>query len=275
MRNQQPGVVMSLSILFFLLLTGVLAGVLSGLLGLGGGIVVVPILAYLFQHGLKEIVPNALVMHMAVATSLVSILLVSLTSAYAHQRKGSVRWDIWQRWVVGLMVGSLIGSYCMTILNVVWLRNLFAVFLLLVVLKLLIEHRLPKIQLPMKTPFLFCIGLLMGAFSGTLGVGGGILMMPVLLGLGCTMSESAATSSASMVPLSLIATVSFIVLGDAQQIHVAWSIGYIFWPAVVIIGFSGLIFAPLGAKLSYLLPAIWTKRILALLLCIVSLQMLR
>ncbi len=266
---------MTLFALFFLIGTGVMAGVLSGLLGLGGGIIVVPALSYLFQYGLSDIVPASSVMHMAIATSLVSILLVSLTSAYVHQRKGSVRWDIWQRWVIGLMVGSLIGAYFMTILNVVWLRNLFAMFLLFVVLKILFEKRLPKVTLPMTTVFLFSMGLFMGMFSGTLGVGGGILMIPVLLGLNCSISEAAATSSASMVPLSLMAAVSFIILGDVQHLSLAWSTGYIFWPAVVIIGCSGILCAPLGAKLSYLLPASWTKRFLAFLLLIVALQMLR
>lgn len=265
---------MTLFVLLFLLCTGVCAGILSGLLGLGGGIIVVPTLAYLFHYHLNMMVPAGSVMHMAIATSLVAILLTSLMSAYAHQRKGSVRWDIWQRWIVGLMVGSLIGSYLMTLLNVVWLKNAFAFFLLLMVIKLLAKDHLPKVKLPMHTGFLFFCGVLMGALSATLGVGGGILMIPVLLGLGCTMSESAATSSASMVPLSLIAAVSFMVLGDVQHIHFAWSTGYIFWPAVILIGCMGIVFAPLGAKLSYILPAVWTKRVLAVLLLGVSIQML-
>lgn len=265
---------MTLFVLFFLLCTGICAGLLSGLLGLGGGIVVVPTLAYLFQYSLSDIIPPSSVMHMAIATSLVSILLTSLMSAYSHQRKGSVRWDIWQRWIVGLMAGSLIGAYFMTLLNVMWLKNLFAFFLILVVVKLLAGHRLPQVALPMRTSVLFFLGILMGALSATLGVGGGILMIPVLLGLGCSMSESAATSSASMVPLSLIAAISFMVLGDVYHLHIPWSTGYIFWPAVILIGFMGILFAPLGAKLSYVLPAVWTKRILAALLLIISIQML-
>ena len=273
-RKSKAGFAMTPFVLFFLLCTGICAGLLSGLLGLGGGIVVVPILAYLFQYSLSEIIPSSSVMHMAIATSLVSVLLTSLMSAYSHQRKGSVRWDIWQRWIVGLMVGSLVGAYFMTQLNVVWLKNLFACFLLLVVVKLLLKHRLLEITLPMRTSLLFCMGVVMGAFSATLGVGGGVLMIPVLLGLGCTMSESAATSSASMVPLSLMAAISFMVLGDVQHIHIAWSTGYIFWPAVILIGFMGILFAPLGVKLSYILPAVWTKRILAALLLIISIQML-
>lgn len=265
---------MVLSTLFFLLCTGVFAGFLSGLLGLGGGVVIVPALAYLFQHGLNDIIPASSVMHMAIATSLVSVLLTSLMSAYSHQRKGSVRWDIWQRWVVGLMLGSLVGAYFMTLLNVIWLKNSFACFLLLVVVKLLAERRLPRVTLPRHTGLLFVLGMLAGMLSATLGVGGGILMIPVLLGLGCTMSESAATSSASMAPLSLIAAISFMVLGDVQHVHIAWSTGYVFWPAVIFVGFMGILCAPLGARMSYILPAVWSKRILAALLLIISLQML-
>lgn len=264
---------MTIFTLLFLLGTGVFAGLLSGLLGLGGGIIVVPILAYLFQHSLSHVIPVISAMHVAIATSLVSVLLTSLMSAYSHQRKRSVRWDIWQRWIVGLMVGSLLGAYLMTLLNIIWLKHLFSFFLLVVVLKLLAEHRLPKVHLPMNTCLLFCGALVMGLFSATLGVGGGILMIPVLLGLGCSMSESAATSSASMVPLSLIAGISFMVLGHVQQVDLPWSTGYIFWPAVILIGSMGILFAPLGVKLSYILPTVWTKRILAVLLFVISIQM--
>lgn len=172
------------------------------------------------------------------------------------------------------MIGSLVGAYFMTLLNVIWLKNLFACFLLLVVVKLLAERQLPRVTLPRRTSLLFVLGIIVGVLSATLGVGGGILMIPVLLGLGCTMSESAATSSASMVPLSLIAAISFMVLGDVQHVHVAWSTGYVFWPAVILVGFMGILFAPLGVKVSYMLPAVWSKRILAALLLIIALQML-
>lgn len=261
-------------ILAFFLFAGAVAGILSGLLGIGGGVIVVPTLAYLFQYAPYELVPKPLAMHMAVASSLMAILLTSIASARAHQKKGSLRWDIWKRWVVGLCLGSMMGAWLVTILSAIWLRDFFAIFLLCVVVKLVIDHRLPKVSVPSHTIFLFILGIVIGVLSGLLGVGGGILMMPVLISLGCSMPESAGTSSASMVPLAFIAGIGFMLMGHLAHVSVAWSTGYIYWPAVIAIGVMGIIFAPIGAKLSYKLPALWIKRLLAVLLFVIAVDML-
>lgn len=258
----------------FLLFTGVIAGILSGLLGIGGGVVVVPALVYLFQYAPYDWVPKSLVMPMAIATSLMAISFTALMSAYTHYRKGSVRWDIVLRWMIGLYVGAIVGSFLAATLTMVWLRTVFSVFLLLVVLKLFLGEKLPKIPVPSSTFFLLMIGGLIGVLSALLGVGGGLLMMPILIGLKCTMPEAAGTSSASIVPVSLIAGINFMFTGEMQHIAVAWSTGYVYWPAVIVISCLGIIFAPLGVKLSYKLPALWTKRFLAFLLLAIAITLL-
>lgn len=263
-----------MNILVDLLVLGAIAGVLSGLLGIGGGVIVVPGLVYLFQYTRSDLVPQNLMMQMAVSTSLMVILFTSIMSAWSHHCKQSVRWDIWKKWVLGLCLGAIAGALLAALLSAMWLRFIFACFLLVVVIKLLAGAYLPKVSLQARTITLFCFGLVIGTSSGLLGVGGGILMVPILIGLGCNMSESAGTSSASTVPLAFVGGVSFMVTGWLHGVSVPWSTGYIYWPAVLAIGVSGMLFAPLGVKLSYVIPAIWLKRLLAVLLLAISVHML-
>lgn len=263
-----------MQILIDLLVIGALTGVLSGLFGIGGGIIIVPALAYWFKITGYRFVPHDLAMHMTVASSLMAILLTSVSSSYSHHRKGSLRWDIWKKWVLGLCLGAITGAILAVWLDATALRFLFAFFLLGVVVKMFVGKWLPEMSLSPCGSLLFCIGIIIGISSGLLGVGGGILMVPVLIGLGCTMSESAGTSSASTVPLALVGGISFMITGWMQGVSVAWSTGYIYWPAVLVIGIVGILFAPLGVKFSYLIPAIWLKRALAVLLLAISIQML-
>lgn len=263
-----------MTILIELLLIGVVAGVLSGLFGIGGGIIVVPTLVYLFQYAPDHLVPEHLAMKMAVASSLMSILFTSIASSWSHNRRGSLRWDIWKKWTLGLCLGAIIGAILAAFMNPAWLRFLFAFFLLGVFIKLLAGKWLPKIALSPRADLLFCIGFFIGVSSGLLGVGGGILMVPVLIGLGCSMSESAGTSSASTVPLSIVGGMSFMLTGWTHHVVVPWSTGYIYWPAVLAVGITGVLFAPLGVKLSYRIPAIWTQRLLAFILLGISIRML-
>lgn len=261
-------------ILMDLLMIGALSGVLSGLLGIGGGIIVVPALAYWFKVTDYHFVPQALAMQMTVASSLMTILFTSISSARSHHFKGSVRWDIWRKWVLGLCLGAILGAILVVLLNAMELRFLFSLFLLGVVIKLLAGKWLPKLSLQPRVSLLLCMGIVIGLASGLLGVGGGILMVPILIGLGCTMSESAGTSSASTVPLALVGGVSFIITGWVHGVSIPWATGYIYWPAVLAIGIMGVLFAPLGVKLSYIIPAVWLKRLLAALLLAISIQML-
>jgi uncharacterized membrane protein YfcA len=254
------------NMLFELIIVGAMAGVLSGWLGIGGGIIIVPTLAYLFQHVSYPVVPPQLIIKMAIASSLFSILFNSLASARSHHYKGSLRWDILKKWGVALCIGAIIGSIAATWLGATVLRYLFAFFLLGVAIKLFAGKWLPQVSLSPRTVVLFPIGLIAGFLSGLLGVGGGVLMIPVLIGLGCTMSESAGTSSSSTIPLALVAGVSFMITGYLQGVSIPYSTGYIYWPAVLVVGIMGVLFAPLGVKLSYKVPEVWTKRALGLLL---------
>ena len=113
------------------LIIGAFAGLLSGLIGVGGGIIVVPTLSYLFAYHISSI-PAGVAMHFAVGTSLATMIFTTLSSSYSHYKHGSVNGIIWRRWVIGLLVGALFGAYLANITSTDFLAKLFGVFLLLI-----------------------------------------------------------------------------------------------------------------------------------------------
>ena len=151
-----------MNILITLLLIGALAGLLSGLLGVGGGVVVVPSLAYLFEYTHSTWVANGAAMHIAVASSLMIMAPTTVASAYSHYRQGAVRWDVWRKWIIGLCVGAALGAVLATLLSTEWLKHLFAVFLMFVVLKLLTGKSLPVVPLQPRLMTLTLMGIAVG-----------------------------------------------------------------------------------------------------------------
>lgn len=262
-----------MNILIDLLLIGALAGLLSGLLGVGGGVVVVPSLAYLFEYTHSTWAANGAAMHIAVASSLMIMAPTTVASAYSHYRQGSVRWDVWKKWIIGLCVGAALGALFATMLSTDWLKHLFAVFLIFVVLKLLTGKSLPAVPLQPRFITLTWMGVAVGVVSGLLGVGGGGLMVPLLIGMGYKMTDAAGTSTASTAPLAMVGAISFMMIGWSENVSIPWATGYVYWPAVLVVGIMGVIFAPIGVRLSTVISSKWLKRILAVVLLAVSIRM--
>ncbi|MCD8500065.1 MAG: sulfite exporter TauE/SafE family protein [Gammaproteobacteria bacterium] len=255
----------------FLLVTGIAVGLLSGIIGVGGGLIIVPVLIYLFKYTHYALVPQNSALQTAIASSLLTVGLTASASVIAHYRQRSIRWDLWRRWILGLCLGALSATYVLSMMSTTWLSTCFAIFLLMVAIKFLAQKSTltatPAHPNPLSTPmsiFLFIAGMVIGLFSGLLGVGGGILMTPLLIRLGCSMPESSGTSSASMLPLALIAGASYSINNP----------GYVYWPAVLIIGLTGVIVAPIGVKWSDRISIKTGKRILAVLLLVVAIDLL-
>jgi uncharacterized protein len=254
------------------LLIGACSGTLAGLLGLGGGIIVVPALAAAFAY--HNLVPANIVMHMAVGTSLATIVITFLSSLAAHIKKNSVRWDIVKKLLPGLIIGVILGALVANHLPSTFLRLFFGMFLLFVASRLFFgELAVPTATLPGQ-PALFGITAVIGALSSILGAGGGIVLIPFMVRSQINMREATGTSVACGVVIGLVATLSFIILG-AEAIHnLPWSTGFIYWPAFLGVAMASVIFAPLGTAIAYRLPIITLKRILAVFIILVALQML-
>lgn len=273
-------------VFYIFLLIGAFSGFLAGLLGLGGGVVVVPALATVFIQ-YHVITPDQL-MQMAIGTSLSAIIVTFTVSLYAHAKRGSVRWEFVKRLLPLLIFGVIIGALIAHHLPSNYLRIFFCIFLIAIALKLLlpdkkekiieaeevkIEEKIKKVSVLPSRFYLIVIPVLVGILSSCLGVGGGLILIPFLLSCRLPMREAMGTSVACGLGIGIIATASFMLLGGAQ-VDLPWSTGYIYWPAFLGIAMTSVIFAPLGTAVAYRLPTQILQRILAVFLLLVAVKML-
>ncbi len=254
------------------LLLGVFAGLVGGLLGLGGGILIVPALLFLFMwQGL----PSDILMHLAVATSLFTIVFTSVSSSYAHHKHQAVLWPQVLLLTPGIIIGAVAGALIADQLSSDILRRVFGLFEILVAcqvgfsVKPVVLYR----SLPDKPGMLFA-GSVIGTLSTLLGIGGGTLTVPYLVWCHVDIRKAVATSAACGFPIALAGASAMIVTGmDYGQLP-AHSIGYVYVPAAILILITSVLFAPLGAKLAHAMPVNTLKRVFAVVLACVGLRML-
>lgn len=260
-----------MSVVVIYLLLGAVAGLLAGLLGVGGGIVVVPVLFFLFR---SQDLPQDLTMHMAVGSSLATVVFTSLTSSYAHHRHGAVAWPIVGRFVPGIVVGAIIGAAVADHLPGRVLRVVFGLFELLVAAQLALGLRpAPHRALPGRT-VLAAVGAFIGTASTVLGIGGGTLTVPFLLWCNIALRQAVATSAACGLPIAWTGAVGFALTGWGHAALPPWSSGYLYWPAVASVVVGSSFFAPMGAWLAHTLPAATLRRLFAAVVAVIGIRML-
>ncbi len=246
---------------------GIVSGLLAGLFGIGGGLVIVPVLAVLFKaHGFSA----DLIMIMAVATSLAVISFTAVSSVWAHHRLGSVIWPKVLRLVPGIIVGSAVGAMVAKQISAEGLRIFLVVFLLYVGIQMALEIT-PKAGLVKQSRLLdFFVAIIIGLLSAIVGIGGGTLTVPYLVRGQMIMRNAVAISSACGLPIAVAGTTSYILLGLNVGNLPEGSIGYIYLPAFLATGLTSILTAPLGAKLAHRLPAKKLKRYFSLLLFVMA-----
>ncbi|MGJ0485077.1 MAG: sulfite exporter TauE/SafE family protein [Methylomicrobium sp.] len=261
-----------MSILFLAgMMLGAITGLFAGLFGIGGGLVMVPVLVMLFtEQGFAA--EN--IMIMAVATSLATIILTSIASVIAHHRLGAVIWSKVSRLVPGIMVGSALGAVVADRISGELLRYIFIIYLLYAALQLVLQKQPKAGRKP--SPLLLDYGaaLVIGGLSAIIGIGGGTLTVPYLVHFQTPIRNAVAVSSACGLPIAIGGTLSYILLGWHAPLLPDWSLGYIYLPSFAGIVLTSVITAPIGAKLAGLIPAQKLKRYFALLLLIVAAKMI-
>lgn len=258
--------------LLILLVVGAVAGTLAGLFGVGGGIIIVPVLVWLL--GGHPAISNAYLMHIAIATSLATIVLTAISSIYAHHRRGAVRWDIVQQFLLGTIIGGIFGAFVADALSSATLKIVFAVFIFFVGLHIVSgKQPSPHRQLP-NLLSMNVVSFLIATASALVGIGGGSLTVPFLTWCNISIRQAVATSAACGLPIAVFGALGFIVMGWGTPDLPAWSLGYVYLPALLAIVVTSLLFAPLGAKLAHSLPVKTLKRFFAVLLLVVSVKML-
>lgn len=253
------------------LLTGAVAGLSAGLLGVGGGLIIVPILFFVFS---RQDVAVEHVMHMALATSLATIIVTSIASARAHHKRGAVLWPIVFSLTPGIIVGAWLGAVFASTLSSDVLRPIFGVFELLVAIHLLVNYRPAIHTTSISTVRNITGGGLIGAISSIVGIGGGTLTVPFLLWHNIAIRNAVASSAACGFPIAVAGTAAYIYSGWGTAGLPAYSLGYVNLAAFAVIIITSIITAPVGASLAHKLPERTLRMVFALFLFALGIKML-
>lgn len=256
-------------ILFLYLLVGAVAGLTAGLFGVGGGLVIVPVLVFCFSAlGFPEVILT----QMAVGTSLATIVITSISSVRAHHKLGNVDWLSWRPLSVGIVLGVWLGAMSASQLPGVQLQLIFGVFALWVAAQMGLGLKpKPGRDLP-GTAGLSGVGVVVGYVSALFGIGGGSLTVPFLSWCNVRMQQVVATSAACGLPIAVVGAIAYVWQGSSLEGLPDYSSGYIYWPAFFGIVLTSSVFAKWGAALAQRLDANLLKRVFALYLLAVGLQ---
>lgn len=251
-------------------MTGALSGFAAGLFGVGGGLIIVPVLYYVF---FTQGYDHQHLMHMAVATSLAIIVITSISSTLAHHKKKAVLWPVVLLLVPGIIVGAWFGGIFASALNTKLLSSVFAIFELTVAISLLLKKQTTRHQSNIKKPVATAGGVIIGFVSTIVGVAGGTMTVPLLHWFNISMHNAVATSAACGFPIALIGTFAYIYTGWGQQLTNSPSIGYLQLYALLFIAASSFIFAPVGAKVAHSISEKTLRLSFSLVLFVLSITM--
>lgn len=252
----------------FLSLIGLLAGVISGLLGIGGGVILVPALFFFF-HYLD--VSTTWLMHLVIGTSLASMVVTTLVSVVFRIFQKRLDWKIANFLALGIVIGSVSGAYLVHLLPSKALIRIFSLFLLLLAIYYFTNIQLRFVVRGKKHLPIF--GCLIGFLSSLLGIGGGVVTLPILKAYRLEIKQAAGISSMATFLTSFVGSISYLWIGFIHQIHYPESIGYIYIPAFIVIGITTACTVFLGIKLSQILSDLVLKKIFSIALFLTAITM--
>ena len=253
------------------MLIGAVAGLLAGLFGLGGGVVIVPALYEMFS---VQQFPNESIMIMAVATSLATIILTSVSSVMAHNKLGTIILDRVFRLTPGILLGAGMGAVLADFLIDEMLKWFFISYLIYVGIRMATQASSMGSEKKTSNWLDYLVGSGIGFLSSILGIGGGTLTVPYLVGRHVPMKNAVAVSSACGLPIAISGTVVYAWLGRDNIFLPEWSLGYVYLPALAGIVVCSIFTAPIGAKLAYKLPAKKLKRYFSIVIFLIAIKMI-
>lgn len=262
---------MTIELIVLFSVLGVFVGLMSGLFGIGGGGIMVPLFTSIFiSYGIAIENP----VHIALGTSMTAIIFTSLSSAWAHHKYNNVSWIIVKDMAIGIALGAFLATFVAAAINSLYLAMFFTAFMFYVALKMFSNSPVsPTKALPSKGK-LFATGYGIGTISSLVSIGGGSLMVPFLTNRNIDIKKAIGTSAAIGFPLSLAGSIGFLINDGVVIANDAQIYGLVHLPAAITISIFTMIFAPLGAKLSTKLPVKTLKKLFAILLSLLSLKML-
>lgn len=253
------------------LILGAFAGTLAGLFGIGGGLVIVPVLVYSFE--IQGLSPEILT-HLAVGTSLATIIITSLGTIRAHQAKGAIRWNLFLLLSIGILSGTWLGVFTAVQMTGELLQITIGIFAILIAAKMWFGFKAQKgTRLPAR-PLIIVAGSFIGWASSIFGIGGGTISVPFLRKCNLKMTESVATSAACGLPIALTGTAANIYMGQGNELLPGLTTGFVYWPAFFGIILTSMPFARLGANLAHHLSSDRLQKLFSAFLFLVGLDFL-
>jgi uncharacterized membrane protein YfcA len=250
---------------------GAVAGTLAGLLGIGGGIIIVPVLALVFD---SQGISHKVFMHVAIGTSLATIVITSLSSIRAHQKHQAIHWPVFRQIMPGILVGAFMGAVIAKYISGPDLRLIFGIFMLFVSAQMMFGNTTkPHRQLP-GTIGMFVGGTGIGTMSSLMGVGGGSMTVPFLTWCNMSIRHAVATSSAIGLPIAVAGTIGFIITGWGLDERPVMSLGFVNIPAFFSIIAASILFAPVGARITHSIPPRKLRLFFGIFLLILSIKIL-
>ena len=246
------------------------AGFIAGLLGIGGGAVIVPLLVLVFT---AQDVSQEHLLHMALATTMATIIFTSLASARAHHARGSVDWKMARVMVPGILVGSFVAALVAGMIPTRQLAVVFTVLMFIAATQILVDLKPKGVGNP-GVGGIFAAGSVIGATSSLLAVGGGFLSIPFLTWCNVPVRRAIGTAAANGVPIALAATAGYVLQGWRVGGVPDWTLGYVYLPALAFIAASSVLTAPVGATVAHKLPVRQLRILLALTLYAVAIRLL-
>lgn len=257
---------------FAYIVLGLFTGFSAGMLGIGGGLVMVPTLTMIFaaQAGF----PSGEVLHMALGTSMATILFTSISSQRAHHKHGAVLWRVVFQIAPGIILGTLIGTLFATRVPAKPLAFFFTVFVCFVALQMLFNLK-PKSSRELPGPGgVFVAGTAIGAISALVAIGGGALTTPFLTWCNVKVQKAIGTSAAVGFPIAVGGSLGYIYNGWGHPGLPEWSLGFVYLPALAWMVPLSMLAAPFGARQTHRLPVVTLKRVFACLLIALASKML-
>jgi uncharacterized membrane protein YfcA len=263
---------MDLGMIAALLVLGTCGGFLAGLLGIGGGMILVPFITMLFA---ARGFPRELIVHMAIATSLATITFTSISSMRAHHQRGAVRWPIVKLLAPGILLGSWCGAWIGKQMDRTVLAAFFGLFVAFSATQMLLDRKpSPHRDLP-KAPGMFGAGGVIGILSGLVGAGGGFVSVPFMTWCNVPVHAAVATSAALGFPIALAGTLSNIWNGMHTPGLPPGALGFIYLPALLVISLASVTMAPLGASAAHRMQTGSLKKVFAVVLYALAAYMFR
>ncbi len=262
----EPQLILELAVL------GLCTGFLAGLLGIGGGMLMVPFITLIMTG--RGVSPD-LSVKVAIATSMATIIFTSVSSVRAHHKRGAVRWDVVWRLAPGIVMGAAVASMgVFSVLKGSSLALFFALFVAFSATQMLLDRKpAPSRTLP-GTGGQLAAGGVIGFLSGLVGAGGGFVSVPFLTWCNVVIHQAVATSAALGFPIALANVVGYVIAGQSVEGLPSGALGYVYLPALAVIATASVLMAPLGVKAAHAMPVKQLKRVFAFILYMLAAYML-